>query len=158
GDLVHDLGRVSGVESDDRCLCAGESRGLDHGGDLPGQRRWLPDDPGARGLAACQSSPQRWRSGRRRHLARRSNGVMAFGCAGTLETKRRTKMTKQLGASPAADRPKSDAESLAGIEIFRELPRDAVAALSRRCRWRRYRPNETILKCQDAGRDVFFVV
>jgi CRP/FNR family transcriptional regulator, cyclic AMP receptor protein len=49
-------------------------------------------------------------------------------------------------------------ESLAGIEIFRDLPPAVVATLSRRCRWRRYRPNQTILQYQDGGRDVFFVV
>jgi CRP/FNR family transcriptional regulator, cyclic AMP receptor protein len=50
------------------------------------------------------------------------------------------------------------AETLAGIMIFRELAPDVVVALSRRCRWRRYGPGQTIIQCQDRSRDVFFVV
>ena len=49
-------------------------------------------------------------------------------------------------------------ETLAGISIFRELAPDAVAMLSRRCRWRRYGPGQAILQRQDEGRDVFFIV
>jgi CRP-like cAMP-binding protein len=49
-------------------------------------------------------------------------------------------------------------ETLAGIAIFSELTPDVLATLSRRCRWRRYGPGQTILQYQDAGRDVFFVV
>jgi CRP/FNR family cyclic AMP-dependent transcriptional regulator len=49
-------------------------------------------------------------------------------------------------------------ETLGGISIFRELAPDAVAMLSRRCRWRRYGPSQTILQRHDDGRDVFFIV
>jgi CRP/FNR family transcriptional regulator, cyclic AMP receptor protein len=49
-------------------------------------------------------------------------------------------------------------ETLAGISIFRDLAPDVVKTLSRRCRWRRYGPGQTILQRQDEGRDVFFVV
>lgn len=49
-------------------------------------------------------------------------------------------------------------ETLAGIAIFRELAFDAVASLSRRCRWRRYGPGQTILQRQDESREVFFVI
>jgi CRP-like cAMP-binding protein len=49
-------------------------------------------------------------------------------------------------------------ETLAGIAIFRELAPEIIAMLSRRCRWRRYGPGETILQSQDEGRDVYFVV
>jgi len=49
-------------------------------------------------------------------------------------------------------------ETLAGISIFRDLPSDVVEMLSRRCRWRRCSPGQTILQRQDEGRDVFFVV
>lgn len=49
-------------------------------------------------------------------------------------------------------------ESLAGIEIFRELPHDELASLARRCRWRRYGAGQTILHCRDNRRAVFFVV
>jgi CRP/FNR family cyclic AMP-dependent transcriptional regulator len=57
--------------------------------------------------------------------------------------------------APLAD---SSAEILDGIEIFRNLAPDAVAALSRRCSWRRYAPGQLILQPQDESRDVFFVV
>ena len=50
------------------------------------------------------------------------------------------------------------AGTLAEIGIFRELGADVVAALSRRCRWRRYRAGQTILKYRDEGRDVFFIM
>ncbi len=50
------------------------------------------------------------------------------------------------------------AETLAGIAIFRELAPDVVGTLSRRCRWRRYGPDQTIVLRQDESRDVFFVV
>lgn len=50
------------------------------------------------------------------------------------------------------------AETLGCIAIFSELTPDVVATLSRRCRWRRYGPGQTILQYQEAGRDVFFVV
>jgi CRP/FNR family cyclic AMP-dependent transcriptional regulator len=56
----------------------------------------------------------------------------------------------RTGAAPA--------ETLAGIAIFREVAPDVVAALSRRCRWRRYGPGQTILQRQDESREVFFVV
>lgn len=49
-------------------------------------------------------------------------------------------------------------ETLAGIAIFRGLGPDAVASLSRRCRWRRYGPGQTILQRLDESREVFFVV
>ncbi len=50
------------------------------------------------------------------------------------------------------------AETLAGIAIFGNLPPEEIRALSRRCRWRRYGANQTILQCRDESRDVFFVV
>jgi CRP-like cAMP-binding protein len=50
------------------------------------------------------------------------------------------------------------AETLSGIAIFRDLAPDAVASLSRRCRWRRYGPGQTILLRWDESREVFFVV
>ena len=49
-------------------------------------------------------------------------------------------------------------DSLAEIAIFSEVAPDEVAALSRRCRWRRYGAGQTILQHRDAGCDVFFVV
>jgi CRP-like cAMP-binding protein len=49
-------------------------------------------------------------------------------------------------------------DSLAEIAIFSELAPDEIAALSRRCRWRRYGAGQTILQHCDAGDDVYFVV
>lgn len=48
--------------------------------------------------------------------------------------------------------------TLEGIAIFRGLEPDVRTGLSRRCRWRRYAPGQTILQYQGEGRDVFFVV
>jgi CRP-like cAMP-binding protein len=52
----------------------------------------------------------------------------------------------------------STGHTLAGITIFQDLASDVVAALSRRCRWRRYDGGQTIVQYQDEGRDVFFIV
>jgi CRP-like cAMP-binding protein len=49
-------------------------------------------------------------------------------------------------------------ETLAGVSIFREVSPEAAEALSRRCRWRRYGPRQTILQRQDESRDIFFIV
>jgi CRP/FNR family cyclic AMP-dependent transcriptional regulator len=64
-------------------------------------------------------------------------------------------LTPEGRCAPLAD---SSAELLDGIEIFRNLAPDSVAALSRRCSWRRYGPGQMILQRQDDSRDVFFVV
>jgi CRP/FNR family transcriptional regulator, cyclic AMP receptor protein len=50
------------------------------------------------------------------------------------------------------------ADLLAGFQLFQDLPRDAMAALSRRCQWRRYHAHQIILGYQDDSREVFFVV
>jgi CRP-like cAMP-binding protein len=64
--------------------------------------------------------------------------------------------TKSAGfCTPLAD---SSVELLDGIEIFRNLAPEPVATLSRRCGWRRYGPRQTILRRQDDGRDVLFIV
>jgi CRP-like cAMP-binding protein len=47
--------------------------------------------------------------------------------------------------------------SLAGIAIFSALQPDALAAVHRRCSWRRYEPGEPIVGYLDASDDVFFV-
>src|SRR3954447_23174678 len=49
-------------------------------------------------------------------------------------------------------------ESLAGIEIFGELSPEALQEVARKCRWRRYAANQTIIQCQDDSRDVFCIV
>jgi len=52
----------------------------------------------------------------------------------------------------------TQSESLAGITIFRDLPPDELAALARRCTWRRYRAGQAILNYRDNRHAVFFVV
>jgi CRP/FNR family transcriptional regulator, cyclic AMP receptor protein len=47
---------------------------------------------------------------------------------------------------------------LAAFELFRDLPSEAIAALSRRCQCRRYHSHQIILGYRDDSRDVFFVV
>jgi CRP-like cAMP-binding protein len=48
--------------------------------------------------------------------------------------------------------------SLRGIDIFQNLSEADLAALSERCRWRRYAANEQIIHHQDESRDVYFIV
>ena len=50
------------------------------------------------------------------------------------------------------------ADALARFELFRDLPSEALSALSRRCQWRRYHAHQIILGYQDDSREVFFVV
>lgn len=47
--------------------------------------------------------------------------------------------------------------TLADIAIFSALPAGALAAIHRRCSWRRYAPGESILAYLDESDDVFFV-
>jgi CRP/FNR family cyclic AMP-dependent transcriptional regulator len=61
-----------------------------------------------------------------------------------------------MGVKLATTAPTANA--LARFELFRDLPADALAALSRRCHWRRYRAHQIILGYRDDSRDVFFVV
>jgi CRP-like cAMP-binding protein len=63
-----------------------------------------------------------------------------------------TIMAVKLGTTA----PRVDA--LAGFELFRGLPTDALASVSRRCQWRRYRAHQIILSHRDDSREVFFVV
>jgi CRP/FNR family transcriptional regulator, cyclic AMP receptor protein len=67
-------------------------------------------------------------------------------------------MTLERGAlRPPAGSSARPVETLAGIAIFRDLAPDILASLSRRCRWRRYGPGQTILQRRDEGREVFFI-
>jgi CRP/FNR family cyclic AMP-dependent transcriptional regulator len=50
------------------------------------------------------------------------------------------------------------ADSLAGFQLFQDLPSDAMAALSRRCQWRRYCAHQIILGYRDDSREVFLIV
>jgi len=96
--------------------------------------------------------------------------VSSTSAAGTLPAAEPRFAPVQAGAYGPCDgsrtaavgsRPRRDdrgRETLAGIAIFRELQLEDAEALSRRCRWRRYGPGQTILQRQDEGRDVFFVV
>jgi CRP/FNR family transcriptional regulator, cyclic AMP receptor protein len=63
-----------------------------------------------------------------------------------------TKMAVRLETTAPA------AEALGGFELFRGLPSDATAALSRRCQWRRYRAHQIVLGYRDDSREVFFIV
>ena len=47
---------------------------------------------------------------------------------------------------------------LAGMEIFREVPRDVVQMLSRQCQSRWYSADQTVLQSGDDSRDVFLIV
>ena len=51
-----------------------------------------------------------------------------------------------------------EAETLAGVAIFRDLAPEAVAALSGRCTWRRYAAGQLILPRDRKSRDAFFIV
>ena len=48
--------------------------------------------------------------------------------------------------------------SLVGVMLFKGMPGDARVALERRCCFRRYAPQQTILDYRDESSDVFFVV
>ena len=47
---------------------------------------------------------------------------------------------------------------LAGIALFAELPREALARIESQCSWRRHDPEASIISYQDASDDVFFIV
>jgi CRP-like cAMP-binding protein len=49
-------------------------------------------------------------------------------------------------------------ETLSGIEIFRQMPPAEIAALGRRCRWRRYWAYQQVVGYLDDTKDVFFLV
>jgi CRP/FNR family transcriptional regulator, cyclic AMP receptor protein len=71
----------------------------------------------------------------------------------------RLQIVRVNGSAAVGARPGGcPAETLADIGIFSGLSPDVVAALSRRCRWRRYAAGQTILQYQDEGRDVFFIL
>jgi CRP-like cAMP-binding protein len=48
--------------------------------------------------------------------------------------------------------------SLAQIEIFRDLDGAALAAIARKCTWRRYGPEQQIVGQQDETREVHFIL
>jgi CRP/FNR family transcriptional regulator, cyclic AMP receptor protein len=60
-------------------------------------------------------------------------------------------MAVRLDTAPTAD-------ALGCFELFRDLPSDALARVSRRCQWRRYPADRIILGYREDSRDVFFVV
>lgn len=51
-----------------------------------------------------------------------------------------------------------DARTLRWIDGFRELSPDDVRSLSRRCRWKWYKPQQLIFSRNDVTNDVFFLV
>jgi CRP/FNR family transcriptional regulator, cyclic AMP receptor protein len=48
-------------------------------------------------------------------------------------------------------------QTLASFEIFQSLPDEAVQAYSKRCFWRRFAKNETLIEYNDTTRDVYFI-
>ncbi len=49
-------------------------------------------------------------------------------------------------------------ETLGGIELFKSLPSPDIAALVKRCQWRRYAAGQEIVGHQDDTKDVYFIV
>jgi len=49
-------------------------------------------------------------------------------------------------------------ERLSAIKLLRELPAPQLQAIERRCRWRRFAPEEQILDRDSDSRDVFLVI
>jgi CRP/FNR family cyclic AMP-dependent transcriptional regulator len=66
--------------------------------------------------------------------------------------------SSKSAARPCSNLPHRTGETLAGVEVFRHLPPDALHVLSARCRWHRYHAHQMIVQCQDKNRDVFFLV
>ncbi len=48
--------------------------------------------------------------------------------------------------------------TLSGIELFKSLPAPDIAALVKRCQWRRYAAGQEIVGQQDDTKDVYFIV
>ena len=48
-------------------------------------------------------------------------------------------------------------QTLASFEIFQSLPDEAVQAYSKRCFWKRFAKNETLIEYNDTTRDVYFI-
>ena len=48
--------------------------------------------------------------------------------------------------------------SLADIQFLKELPRDALASVEARCRWRRYGSGQFVVTQDDDNRDLFMIV
>ncbi len=54
--------------------------------------------------------------------------------------------------------PPDTGKGLGSLSLFSDLPPEAVAALEKRCGWRRYAAKEQIVHRADDSRDVYFVV
>jgi len=68
------------------------------------------------------------------------------------EPRRRETMTHRRPA------PQFTAETLTDIKMFKNVPRETLQALSKRCTWRWFEPHQAIVQHQDDGRQLFFVV
>jgi CRP/FNR family cyclic AMP-dependent transcriptional regulator len=85
--------------------------------------------------------------------------VLAAGLlAGVGDTHRSVRARLVTDMAVKLETTATTADALAGFELFRDLPSDSLAALSRRCQWRRYRAHQIILGYRDESREVFFVV
>lgn len=63
------------------------------------------------------------------------------------------------GAFPIAQsRSAQGSQSLGTVAIFADLPSETLAAIEKRCAWRKYESGEPILGHLDAGDDVFFII
>ena len=51
-----------------------------------------------------------------------------------------------------------DPKSLKKVAVLAGLPPDTLARIQKRCRWRHYGQQETIVDCLDTSDDVFFIV
>ena len=49
-------------------------------------------------------------------------------------------------------------EEIARLQLFGELPRDALEAIASRCKVRRFAPGEHVLHLHDSSTDLFFVL
>jgi CRP/FNR family transcriptional regulator, cyclic AMP receptor protein len=78
--------------------------------------------------------------------------LFAAAPAGHREPKRRETMMHRRPAAPYT------AETLTGIRMFQNVPRETLLALSKRCTWRWFEPHQAIVQHQDDGRQLFFVV
>ena len=54
--------------------------------------------------------------------------------------------------------PTQDPKSLKKVAVLAGLPGDALARIQKRCHWRHYGPQETIVDYLDPSDDVFFIV
>jgi CRP/FNR family transcriptional regulator, cyclic AMP receptor protein len=60
--------------------------------------------------------------------------------------------------TPTPRKVQSSGEALARLELFRNLPVEALHAIAQQCLWCRYEARRVILGYQDETQDVFFII